>query len=81
MGKRMLEHRRAVRNGDRTNRVAVHAWDESHGVNWTGAKIREVEPHLWWTLEAIHIQNQPHTSNLDCGLYLNDVWVPFICNE
>ena len=26
MGKRMLEHRRAVRNGDRTNGVAVHAW-------------------------------------------------------
>ena len=43
MGKRMLEHRRAVRNGDRTNGVAVHAWDESHRVNWTGAKIREVD--------------------------------------
>ncbi len=27
MGKRMLEHRRAVRNGDRTNGVEVHAWD------------------------------------------------------
>ena len=45
MGKRMLEHRRTMRNGGRTNGVAVHAWDESHRVNWTGAKIREVETH------------------------------------
>ena len=41
----IMEHRRAVRNGDRTNGLAVHAWDESHKVNWTGAKIREVETH------------------------------------
>ena len=81
IGKRMLEHRRAVRNGDRTNGVAVHAWDEGHRVNWTGAKI--VETHLWKrkTLEAIHIQTQPHVSNLDCGLSLNDVWLPFVRNE
>ena len=83
MEKRMIEHRRVVRNGDRTNGVAVHAWDESHRVNWTGAKIREVETHLRKKkiLEAIHIQTQPHTSNLDCGLFLNDVWLPFIRNE
>ena len=83
MGKGMLEHRRAVRNGDRTNGVAMHAWEESHRVNWTGAKIREVETHLWKRkiLEAIHIQTQPHTSNLDCGLFLNDVWLPFIHNK
>ena len=30
------------------------------------------------TLEAIHIQTQPHTSNLGCGLSLNDVWLPLI---
>lgn len=78
--KRLVEHRRAVRNGDRTNGVAVHAWNEDHRVKWTGAKVREVEPHLWRrkTLEAMHIQTEPCTSNLDCGLYLNDVWLPFI---
>jgi len=62
-----------VRDGDRTNGVAVHAWDESHRVNWTSAKIREVETHLWKRkiLEAIHIQTQLHISNLDCGLVLS----------
>ena len=30
LGKRRTERKYAVRNGDRNNRVAEHAWDEGH---------------------------------------------------
>ena len=38
--KRMMEHKAAVRRGDRNNGIAVHAWDEDHRINWEGANIK-----------------------------------------
>ena len=78
--KRVVEHQRAVRSCDRKNGVAVHAWDESHRVNWKGARVRDTEQDLWKrkVLEAMHIKLQPHTSNLDCGLTMNSVCLPFL---
>ena len=78
--KRIVEHRRAVKNCDRNNGVAVHAWDEGHSVNWEGARVRCNEPNMWKrkVLEAIHIKLQPLTSNLDCGLTMDSVWLPFL---
>ena len=45
LGKRITEHKCAVKTGDRKNGVAVHAWDEGHRVDWEGVKILESEPH------------------------------------
>ena len=41
LGKRITEHKNAVKNGDRKNGdrkngLAVHAWDEEHRVDWEG---------------------------------------------
>ena len=78
--KRMMEHKAAVRRGDRNNGIAVHAWDEDHRIDWEGANIKEAEQQLWKrkALEAVHIHMQPNTNNLDRGLILSDVWLPFM---
>ena len=78
--KRMMEHKAAVRRGDWNNGIAVHAWDEDHRIDWEGANIKEVEQQLWKrkALEAVHIHMQPNTNNLDRGLILSDVWLPFM---
>ena len=49
-------------------------------VDWEGAKVLEEEPRYWRrrTLEAIHMQRRKQTSNLDCGLALNDIWTSFL---
>ena len=36
LGKRITKHKNAVKNGDRKNGLAVHAWDEEHRVDWEG---------------------------------------------
>ena len=77
--KRISEHKRVVRRGDRNNGIAVHARDSQHQVNWEGATIKEVEEHEWRrVLEAIYIMSHPRYNNLDCGLILNDIWHPFV---
>ena len=35
-GRRVTEHKYAVKTGDQKNGVAVHAWNEGHRVNWEG---------------------------------------------
>ena len=41
--KRMMEHKTAVRRGDRNNGNAVHSWDEDHRTDWGNASIRDVD--------------------------------------
>jgi len=38
--KRLMEHKAAVRNGDRKNGIAVHLQDHDHRVNWGAASHR-----------------------------------------
>ena len=45
--KKRVGEQRAVKNCDRKNGVAVHAWDESHRVNWEEARVRDIEQDLW----------------------------------
>ena len=77
---RIKEHKYAVNRGDMKNGVAAHAWYSQHQVDWSSAKVRTVEPFLWKrkVLEAIHIQREASTSNLDCGLQLNPIWTPIL---
>ena len=79
--KRIVEHKYIVKRKDEKNGIAVHANVHNHRVDWEGAKILEEEPRYWRrrTLEAIHIASRrKQTSNLDCGLALNDIWTPFL---
>ena len=78
--KRLMEHKAAVRRGDRKNGIAVHLQDHDHRVDWEAAKVIGQEPHYWRrrVLEALHISKNDKTSNLDCGLTLDPIWAPFM---
>ena len=53
--KRLMEHKAAVRRGDRNNGIAVYAQDHDHRVDWEAARVLEQEPWCWkrQMLEAI----------------------------
>ena len=79
--KRVAEHRTAVKKGNHQNNdIAVHAWDSKHRIDWEEAKVRVVAPYYWERreTEALIIQQQGSTMNLDCGLYVNPIWKPII---
>ena len=75
-----MEQKAAVRRRDR---IAVHARDEDHRIDWEGANIKEVEQQLWKrkALEAVHIHMQPNTNNLDRGLILRPYQVNFFFSD
>ena len=74
-----MEHKGAVGREDRKNGIATHAWDD-HRVNWEEARVVTVEPSYWKRRmrEALRIQSAGNTSNLDCGLTLDPVWLQFL---
>jgi predicted GIY-YIG superfamily endonuclease len=41
--KRLVDHKAAVRKGDRKNGIAVHAWEKEHEVDWSNAHILKCE--------------------------------------
>ena len=77
---RLKEHRYAVKKGNLKNGIAVRACQQHYSVDWDAAKVRCTEQHYWKrkVREAIHISQQRNTSNLDCGLQINPVWLPLI---
>ena len=70
----------AVKKNDRNNCITVHAWDTGHQVDWKEAKVKEAKPNLMkkQILEALHFQQCPYTTKLDCGLTINPVWFPLL---
>ena len=76
----MPEYQYAVKRKDMGNGIAAHVCEHHHTVDWNGARVRCTEQHHWKrkVLEAIHIQQHPNSSNLDCGLQLNPVWLPLM---
>ena len=74
------EHKNAVKKHDSNNGIAAHAWTNQHQVDWKAAKTREMEGNYRKrrVLEALHIHQQQHTSNLDCGLAINPSWLPLL---
>ena len=77
---RLKEHQYAVKKENPKNGIAAHACQQHHEVNWDAAKVHCREQHYWKrkVLEAIHIWQQPNTSNLDCGFQINPVWLPHL---
>ena len=79
--KRLVEHKAAVRRGDRKNGIAVHVQDHDHRVNWEAAQVIEREASYWprRIREAIHIaRHTGSTTNLDYGLTIDSIWSPFL---
>ena len=78
--KRISEHKTAVKKNDPKNGIAVHSWTNQHQVNWEAATVKQEEGSYWKrrVLEALHIHQQPQTSNLDCGLNINPSWLPLL---
>ena len=75
--KQISERKQAVRRGDRKNGIAVHVMDKGHTIKWEEANVRSSETGYWRKVqEAIRIQRQPNTMNLDCGMILSSVWTP-----
>ena len=70
LGKRMKEHRKAVKSGDCANsRLAEHTWSHHHPVDWDKVRVLEQQPHLYHRLilESVHIRSHPHTLNSNNG--------------
>ena len=71
--KRLVEHRYAVKKGDRKNGIAVHAWDKEHRIYWEGAEVIGIEPPLF-----IWIYKSKNNTNLDYGVTIHQLWLPYI---
>ena len=74
--KRLSEHKAAVKKNDPKNGIAVHSWEDQHQVNW-GASVKQ-EERSYWRRRILHNHQQHRTSNLDCGLNINDTWLPLL---
>ena len=66
---RLKEHQYAVKTGNLRNGIAAHDWNAQNPVDWSSAKAKKNEQHLWKrkVLEAIHIR-EPN-SHLKLGLW------------
>ena len=67
-----------MKKNNRKTGIAVHAWDTGHQVKWESATVKEVETNLARILEALKMQQLPHTTNLDCGPNIDPVWFPLL---
>lgn len=76
--KRITEHKYAVKNNDRKNGIATHAWDHDHKPNWPWeeAEICWMWTELLerWVLEAIWMRRTQNTNNFYCGMTINETW-------
>ena len=76
----MAEHRKAMKNMDPKNGIAMHVQKTAHAINWQEARIPAMEDN--WErrriLEALEIQQRRPMMNLDAGLILDPLWTPFL---
>ena len=73
---RMKEHKRAVKNNNRNNGIAVYANDTEHSSDWEKAEVIDKEQN--WRKrrveEALYIKEVKAQMNLDRGMALDGVW-------
>ena len=73
---RMSEHKRAVKNGDSNNALAVHVKQSGHNIQWEEANILIREGH--WTKrkikEGIAIKEKKNNLNLDKAFQIDNNW-------
>ena len=72
----MTEHKRAVRNGDQNNALAVHVSKTQHSIQWEEAEVVTKEEH--WTKrkikEGLTIRDRRNNLNLDQGFQIDNNW-------
>ena len=44
---RVKEHKYAVRKYDSKNGIVAHTWTAQHAVDWSAARVKITEHHLW----------------------------------
>ena len=71
---KLIEHQTKL---NRTYGIATHAWDEDHRVYWEEASVITVELSKSMG-SAEDTECVGSTSNLDCGLWTNAVWLQFL---
>ena len=73
----MMEHKRAVKNNDPNNALAVHVSKSHHDIIWEEAKVVAREEH--WTKrkikEGLTIRSRDNKLNLDLGFQLDSNWI------
>ena len=79
---RKAEHKRAVKNADTTNALALHFIKTGHKILWDECRILEQE--ISWrkrkTKEVIFIKTTSNTINLDPGFIINPTWTSLLYN-
>ena len=80
LNERLKEHQYAVKEENPKNGIAANACQQQHEVNWDAGKVRCTEQHYRKrkVLEALHVWQQPNTSNLDCDVQINPVCLPHL---
>ena len=75
--RRITEHKMAVKRGDRSNDLAVHASDAHYQIDWEKAKVKKVEKHKWKRNSNTYSKTQ-ELPNWTSGLVIHDSWLPFV---
>ena len=73
---RITEHKRAVKNADRNNGLAVHVASTKHKIRWGEAEVVLREEQ--WTKRKIKasfsIKTHANNLNLDAGVPIDSNW-------
>ena len=79
LGKRIDEHKKAVKTYDQSNGVAKHAWENSHRPNWDEVRILDRETH-WYKRkikEALHMQLNKKAFS-EPSAKPSNIWLPLL---
>ena len=73
--KRLIEHKRSVRNGDTNNGIAVHVRETEHSVQWEQAAVirRNLSPNRR-SRRPGQLEQQTSNMNPDPVLMLERIW-------
>ena len=75
---RILEHKRAVKNADSNNGLAVHITKTKHQIEWDKAEVicREEQWMNWKIKESLMLKAHDNNINLDAGVSIDTNWIP-----
>ena len=75
---RITEHKRAVRNADSNNGLAVHVAESEHEIRWNEAEVvcREEQWIKRKIKEGLSIKAHTGNLNLDNGAFIDANWTP-----
>ena len=74
---RVTEHKRAVKNADSSNGLAVHVTKTQHRIEWNEAEVicREEQWMKRKIKESLMIKAHGNNLNLDAGVSIDTNWI------